>query len=104
MRYHTSRRTRHTRIRRVTSSAVSSARLKAARQELAVVWDLAAAINGGSWRGSWGSDLGSGRGSRGGGTALEPGGAVSPGAAGPDLPPPGAAVLFQTGNAHRASR
>jgi len=35
----------------ITSSAVSSAWLKVPRGELAVIWDLAVAINVGSWRG-----------------------------------------------------
>jgi len=35
----------------ITRSAVSSAWLKVPRGELTVIWDLAAAINMGSWRG-----------------------------------------------------
>jgi hypothetical protein len=42
----------------------SSAWLKVPRGELAVIWDLAAAITVGSWRASWRSGLGSDLGSR----------------------------------------
>jgi len=45
----TPRRTRHTRIRRVTSSPASSAWLKGRHQELTVVRDLVTAISVGSW-------------------------------------------------------
>ena len=42
----------------MTRSAVSSAWLKVPRGGLAVIWDLAAAINVGSWRSPWRSNLG----------------------------------------------